>query len=95
MKRLLFLGAVGLVACAQRPSDDECLELVERYTGKLLRANNPDLSDAELRRLQAEARSRAEDDPLLGRCRGQVTKREYECAMHAPSPDEIEKCLLP
>lgn len=92
---VLASSVVGVTACAQPPTDAECLDLVERYTGKLLRANNPELSEAEVLRLQSEARARAEDDPTLASCRERVSRSDYECAMHAPSPDEIEKCLLP
>ena len=86
---------LGATACARPPTDAECLDLVERYAGKLLRANNPDLSEVEVERLQHEARARAEDDPMLGSCRHRVSRHDYDCAMRAPNPDEIEKCLLP
>jgi hypothetical protein len=95
MKFAWVLSALGATACAQPPTDAECLDLVERYAGKLLRTNNPDLSEAEVMRLQHEARARAEDDPMLGRCRHRVSRRDYQCAMQAPNPDEMEKCLLP
>ena len=95
VKWTVLLGAVGLTACSRPPTDEECLDLVERYAGQLLRANNPDMSEADMMRLQRQARARAEEDPMLGRCRHKVSRRHFDCAMKASNPDETEKCLLP
>jgi hypothetical protein len=92
---MTVLVACCTPACHERPSNDECLELIDRYTEKLLRANDPDLPESEVVRLQREARVRAEDDPQLLRCRRDVSRHEYECAMQAPTVDAMEKCLLP
>jgi hypothetical protein len=88
------MGA-ALAGCAKPPTDAECLDLVERYAQKLLRSNNPDLSEAELVRLQHEARSIAAEEPMMAHCRRKASRHSYDCAMHAPNPDEMEKCLLP
>lgn len=93
-QRLVALAGLAVVACAQSPSDAECLDLLDRYTLKLLRENDPELSEAELLRLQQEAHARASEDPLLGSCQGKLSRAAYDCAMKAPNTDEMERCML-
>lgn len=89
------LAAWGLVLCAcGRPvSDAECLELLDRYTTLLSRADDPKLTEAELATRRAEARAITSAVPFGARCQRHVSRRGFECAMRAPSVDEIERCL--
>ena len=82
------------MGCARGPSDEQCQVLVERYTEQLIRTLEPNLAEGEIRQRVEEARAQVAEQPWLGRCRTRVSRREYECAMKAPNPDEMEKCLL-
>jgi hypothetical protein len=86
---------VGLVSgCGRPPTNDECNQLLDHYTELLAHSKNPELPDPEVERLKAEARQRASEDPEFGRCGAKISRRQWECAMHAPSVDEVERCLL-
>lgn len=87
-------AALLCTACSRPVSDAECLQLVERYGDLLLKTNNPEISAAELSALSGEVRHRALSRPDLTRCGGQVSRSEWECAMSAPTVDDIERCLL-
>jgi hypothetical protein len=83
-----------LAACDERVSAEQCDALLDRYVELLAASDGRETSAEELLRLQREARLRASLDPEFARCTEEVSKRELDCAMRAPSADEIERCLL-
>lgn len=96
---MLRLGActlllLGVSACGQPLSNDECLELLDRYTSLLARQRNREASDELVERARLEAREKAATDPHFRQCPAKVSRRQWLCAMAAPSVDEIERCLL-
>lgn len=51
--------------------------------------NRPELRNVK----KEEKRTSAQYKESLGRCTREVSRREHECAMKAPSPNEWEACL--
>ncbi len=94
--RLLLVasGVAAMAGCGPRLSDRECRELLDRYTLLLLRAEAPRLPADQVDQLRLQAQVRLAASPELARCAGRVSRRAYDCAMRAASPDEIERCLL-
>lgn len=95
MLRLSTLSLIlACAACEERATAEQCEALLDRYTELLAASEGRQTSAEELLRLQREARLRAAADPEFSRCTEEVSKREIECAMRAPTADEIERCLL-
>lgn len=98
---LRLTRALWVVSCAcfvcgcNRPlTNEECNELLDHYTERLAHSKDPELPDPEIERLKAGARRKAAEDPEFARCSVKVSRSKWECAMHAPSVDEVERCLL-
>jgi hypothetical protein len=87
--------AAGLLLGCGKPLDpDECSRLLDHYTELLVRQGRRSVSDEEVERLKAEARLRAAGSSDFSECSIKVSRRQWECAMKAPSVDEVERCLL-
>lgn len=88
----LFALALALGACIQKISRAECDHIAERYAelviGERLPDAGPELAAAERERERSEAQ-RAE----FRSCTSQVQKREYDCAMQAPTAEAVIRCL--
>lgn len=97
--RALYLGAAalalfGVAGCSEPLSADECNALLDHYVSLLVSSDRPGTTDAELLRLQVEARAKAASDPAFRRCAREVSRRRFDCAMRADSTDRLEQCLL-
>ncbi len=90
----LFPALFLLSGCGRSLEPSECNALLDHYTELLAHAKNPTLPDPEVERLQSQARSQAAADPEFSRCSAKVSRSQWECAMKAPSVDEVERCLL-
>jgi len=88
----LLLGL--LTSCGKRLSQTECLTMLERYTGLLASSDRKELSSLERLKLEHQAREKALHDREFARCPSEVSRREFDCAMHALTVDEFERCLL-
>lgn len=86
--------ASALVGCSEPLSEAECVRMLEHYTELLVRSDRRDASAAEREKLKAEARSKAARDPEFQTCSRRVSRRQFECAIHAPDADTVERCLL-
>ena len=88
--------SVGTVACGRPVAEDECRTLIERYTELLVKEEEPAATPERVARVQTEAHVAAEKNPQfqLSECSKKVSRRNYECAMHAGSVDAIERCLV-
>lgn len=82
------------LGCSRPLTGSECNELLDHYTERLAHSKNPDLPEPEIDRLQQEARKKVAEDPEFLRCSSKVSRSQWDCAMHAPSVDEVERCLL-
>lgn len=88
-------GALMVGACAKKPlTRAECSAMLDHYVALLVKSERPNANSDELLRLQAEARHEAASDPNFASCSSQVSRSAWQCAMHADSPDQLEKCLL-
>jgi hypothetical protein len=93
-------GAAAMVVvvtgCGRPVAEEECRTLVERYAELLVKEEEPGANPERVARVQAEARTAAEKNSAfeLSTCTKKVSRRSYECAMNAPSVDEIERCLV-
>lgn len=92
--RLIPLCLLALSACDERISAAQCTALLDRYVELLVASDGRRSSAEEILRLQREARTRAAQDPEFARCTEEVSKKEWECAMRAPTADDVERCLL-
>ena len=89
-----LLLATLVAACARDPNPDECDQLLDHYTELLVRQGNKDVTDDELGRLKRESRTKAAADREFSQCGNKLSRRQWECAMKAPTVDDVERCLL-
>jgi hypothetical protein len=89
---LAFVSSLG--GCSKPLTTTECNDLLDRYVEKLVGADRPGTSAAELGDLKREARRRAAEDPAFRECAERVSRRSFDCAMDAISADVMEQCLL-
>jgi hypothetical protein len=96
MKRSSAPLALALLcaACSEPLSAAECETLLDRYVSLLVASDRPNTSDAELVRLKALARDKAQRDPAFLRCSREVSRSQFQCAMKAENVDRLEQCLL-
>lgn len=92
----LVLSALPSIACGQRLTDEECGKLLDHYTGLLIQEENPGAAPELVAAKQAQARAVADQDARFefSACPKRVSRRGYDCAMRAPSVDEVERCLV-
>ena len=74
----------------------ECTRLLDHYTELLIRQERPEASPEQVARKQEEARALGRRETLfeVGECEKHVSRRQYECAMAAPTVDDVERCLV-
>ena len=85
---------LSLTACNEPISREQCDALLDHYVERLTQSDGRETSAEELMRLQRDARAKAARDPEFSRCTEEISKRELECALRAPSADEVERCVL-
>jgi hypothetical protein len=83
-----------LVGCGRALSREECDQLLDRYVELLVRSDLPDTKPEQVLQMQREARQKARRDPAFSRCKDEVSRSAFECAMHAENADRLEQCLL-
>jgi hypothetical protein len=95
VSRAIVPLALLLVSACSRPiTDDECFQLLEHYTEKVIEQARPSAGKAERLELILEARQKATADPEFARCKMKVSRAKLECALAAHDADQIERCLL-
>jgi hypothetical protein len=92
--RASALLLLPLVACDKPVTRDECDALLDRYVELLVKSDSREASSEEILKLQREAKLRAAQDPEFSRCSREVSKKQLDCALRAPSADDVERCLL-
>lgn len=95
--RLSFAACLSvalLAGCGKRLDADECNQLLDHYTELLVRQKRRGVTDEEVERTKAAARLRAAGSSDFAQCSNEVSRSQWECAMKAPSVDEVERCLL-
>jgi hypothetical protein len=81
-------------ACSEPLTPDECSQLLDKYTQLLVRQKNAAVTEEELVKARRDARSKAAASRDFSKCGTKLSRRQYRCAMSAPSVDEMERCLL-
>jgi len=92
--RLALLAAACSLGCSVPLNPEECNTLLDHYVALLVSSDRPGTSDMELIRLKAAAREKAARDPAFLRCKSEVPRRKFDCAMQASSADKLEQCML-
>lgn len=91
---LVCLSGALLSACGARVTPEECNQLLDHYTEKVIDQARPSTSLSQRMELVQQAREKAAQDPEFASCTARVSRRKWECAMRAPDADEVERCLL-
>jgi hypothetical protein len=90
-------AAAAILGGCRKPLDAaECDRLLERYTERLVLQEQPHTSPEELAQRKREARELAHHDAVFefDRCASLIDRRQFECAMNAPTVDDFERCLM-
>lgn len=83
-----------LSGCGKTVTEDECTQLLDHYTDKVIEQARPSTRQGERRQLMERTRKAAALDPEFAECSSRVSRRAFECAMAAHNADQIERCLL-
>jgi hypothetical protein len=86
-------AVVLLVGCKQRVSAAECEAMVGRYAELVVVAQLPDASPEVVAKESAREKSEARGTDVFKNCSAEITRKDWECAMHAVTADALEKCL--
>lgn len=84
----------GLSACGKPLTQPDCEQLLLRYVELLAVSDRPDSTALERLRFKLQAQEKAANDPQFAHCGRTVSRKQFECAMVAPSTDEFERCLM-
>ena len=84
---------LDLAGCKAKVTSTECDALVSRYAELVVTEKYPDASAQRVVIEQARELGEARGDDAFKNCRSEVSRREFECAMSAPTADALEKCL--
>lgn len=91
----LWLSLV-LAGCSKPLSAEECDQLLDHYTERLLRESAPELTGAQVAERQRQARTLAREraEFEFDKCANRVSRSQFRCALEAGSVDQVERCLL-
>lgn len=93
---LIGLGATvaaSTAACKPKITSAQCDALVDRYAQLVVTEKMPDAGPATIKAEQDRERGEARGDDAFKNCTSEVSRAEFDCAMHAPTADALEKCL--
>ncbi|MBX3208715.1 MAG: hypothetical protein KF764_27020 [Labilithrix sp.] len=104
MSRLLLAApalslALTLVACNGKATRAQCAEMLDRYVDMTISGDPTlaDLSPEESRAAREMKRALRKAEPGYARvenqCESEISKREYRCAMKAPTPETWQACI--
>ena len=82
--------------CSRSLDEQECEQLLDRYTAQLLREEHPEASAQLVADKQRAARELARSKGVyeFHECPNRVSRRQFQCAMTADNLDGMERCLL-
>jgi hypothetical protein len=96
---LPLIAPVAALACNGKISRAECTEMLDRYIDMTV-AGEPGLADlppGEARTARDEKKAQRKGDTrylhVQAQCEAEITRREYRCAMKAPSPETWQACI--
>jgi hypothetical protein len=94
--RRYMAAAIALVAtggCKPKASGAQCDQLLERYAALVVTERFADAGQEQIRAEREREKSEARGDDAFKNCSSEVSQAEFQCAMHAPNADAVEKCL--
>lgn len=93
--RLAALAVVLLAGgCKKRVvTPAQCEDLVDHYAGLVVREAMPDASAEAIDKERAREKDEARAAGVFKNCASQIAPADYECAMQATAPEEVERCL--
>ena len=96
---MVGIAPLAALACNGKIARAECTEMLDRYIDMTV-AGEPglaDLSAAEARAARDMKKALRKGDSSYVRvqeqCEAEITRREYRCAMKAPSPETWQACI--
>ncbi|EYF04226.1 hypothetical protein [Chondromyces apiculatus] len=95
---ILLGGAAALRpvlrAMDERPSSEECVELLDRYVEHVAHAAVADQPRFVVAIAERRAAARAVvEERGFPRCEAELTRDEVRCGLQASNADELERCL--
>lgn len=104
LARLAGLGGLAglglvLVACNGKASRADCTEMLDKYLEMTISADEglAELSPAEQQAAREMKKALRKGEPSYRRvqdqCETEISKREYRCAMKAPTPETWQACI--
>lgn len=94
--RRYVAAAIALVAtggCKPKASGAQCDQLLERYAALVVTERFADAGQEQIKAEREREKSEARGDDAFKNCSSEVSQGEFQCAMHAPNADAVEKCL--
>lgn len=100
MNRLGLASLLLLVAaCNGKATHEQCVAMLDKYVDMTM-ADDPALADlpaAEARAAREMKKALRKAEPAYARvesqCTLEISKREYRCAMKAPTPEAWQACI--
>lgn len=99
MKRALLTLPLVALGCDAKVTRAECTQVLDRYLDMVI-AGEPgqaDLSPDEARAAREAKKASQKRDPSFHRvedqCEAELSRREYRCAMKAPTPETWQACI--
>jgi hypothetical protein len=83
----------GGAGCKPKATGAQCDRLLERYAELVVTEHFADASADQVKTEREREKSEARGDDAFKNCSSEVSQAEFDCAMHAPSADAVEKCL--
>ncbi len=102
MKRALLTLPLVAIGCDAKATRAECTQVLDRYLDMVIAGeadrNGPmDLSPDEARAAREAQKAAKKRDPSFRKvedqCQAELSRREYRCAMKAPTPETWQACI--
>ena len=94
MKRALL--SLLLVSCNGKATHAECTDMLDRYV-EMAAGGDPEMPPAEARAARETKKTLRKGEASYKRvqeqCEAEVSRREYRCAMKAPTPETWQACI--
>ncbi len=90
---------LGVLSCGKPPTEGECRAMLDRYVDMTIDADSeivaaPESARPALREIKKEQERDGDSyKNSLRRCTREVSRREWNCAMQAPNPNQWEACF--
>lgn len=96
---VLLMLLMLLMACNGKATREQCGEMLDKYIDMTMEAEPGlvDLPPAEARAAREMKKALRRAEPSYAhverRCESEISKREYRCAMKAPTPETWQACI--